>query len=267
MNRIDMKFKTLKDEGKKAFIPFITAGDPSLGITISLIEKLDSAGADIIELGVPFSDPIADGPSIQKSALRALQNNVSLRNVLCMVGQVREWTQTPIVFLTYYNLLYKYGIKKFVQDAVEAGVDGVVTADLPPEEASELISSAREHDLATIFLTAPTSTPERIKIISEASTGFIYCVSLTGVTGARSQVSDMLAPTLVQIKAHTQKPLAVGFGVSNPDQAKMVATMADGVIVGSAIVNIIESNLNNHDVMISSVEQFASSLSKAIKSV
>jgi tryptophan synthase alpha chain len=267
LNRIDMTFKTLKDKGKKAFIPFITAGDPSFEITFSLIEKLESAGADIIELGVPFSDPIADGPSIQKSALRALQNNASLGSILCMVGKVREWTQVPIVFLTYYNLLYKYGIEDFVKNAVEAGVDGVVTADLPPEEASDLISAARENDLATIFLVAPTSTPERIKIISEASTGFIYCVSLTGVTGARSQISDMLAPTLAQIKAHTQKPVAVGFGVSNPDQAKMVAGMADGVIVGSAIVNIVESNLNNHDKMISSVEQFATDLAKSIKSV
>lgn len=267
MNRIDMKFKSLKDKGKKAFIPFITAGDPSLSDTISLIEKLESAGADIIELGVPFSDPVADGPSIQKSALRALKNNVSLGNVLCMVGQVREWTQTPLVFLTYYNLIYKYGVRRFVQDAVEAGLDGVVTADLPPEEASDLISAAREYGLATIFLVAPTSTPERIKIISEACTGFIYCVSLTGVTGARSQISNMLAPTLEQIKSHTDKPIAVGFGVSTPDQAKEVAGMADGVIIGSAIVNVIEANLDDSGKMLSSVEKFATDLAKAVKSV
>lgn len=267
MNRIDTTFEALKDKGKKAFIPFITAGDPSLADTISLVEKLESAGADIIELGVPFSDPIADGPSIQKSSLRALKNNVTLGNVMCLVGQVRERTQVPIVFLTYYNLIYKYGVEKFVKDAVDAGVDGVVMADLPPEEASDLISVAREYGLANIFLVAPTSTPERIKIISQVCTGFIYCVSLTGVTGARSQISDMLVPTLKQIKSHTDKPVAVGFGVSTPDQAREVAGMADGVIVGSAIVNVIEANINNHDKMISSVEKFASDLAKAVKSV
>ena len=160
MNRIDRKFADLRSEGKKAFIPFITAGDPSLETTISLVLKLESAGADIVELGVPFSDPVADGPSIQRASLRALKHKTSLRDVIGTVAKIRTQTQVPIAFLTYYNLIFKYGIERFVKDAVEAGVDGTVIADLPPDEGSELIAAAREHDFATIFLIAPTSTPE-----------------------------------------------------------------------------------------------------------
>jgi tryptophan synthase alpha chain len=267
LNRIDKKFRDLKSEGKKAFIPFITAGDPSLEATKALVSSLESAGADIIELGVPFSDPVADGPSIQKSSMRALKNNISPRDVIKTVAEIRKATQIPIAFLTYYNLIFKYGIEEFLKDAVEAGVDGMVLADLPPEEASELTDAARKYDFATIFLIAPTSASERIKIVSEACTGFIYCVSLTGVTGARSQISEMLAPTLKEIKKHTDKPVAVGFGVSNPDQAKDVAKMADGVIVGSAIVNVIEANADDREKLLSSVEKFACSLVKAVKSV
>lgn len=267
MNRIDKKFADLRAEGKKAFIPFITAGDPTMEITVSLVEKLESVGADIIELGVPFSDPVADGPSIQRSSLRSLEHGTSLGDVMATVSKLREQTQIPIAFLTYYNLIFKYGIEKFVQDAVKSGVDGAVIADLPPDEGANLIAAARDRDFATIFLTAPTSTPERVKLVSEACTGFIYCVSLTGVTGARSQISDMLAPTLKLIKKHSDKPVAVGFGVSNPDQAREVAKMADGVIVGSAIINVIESHTDDPDKLISSVEEFAASLVEAVKSV
>ncbi len=267
MNRIDKKFADLRASGKKAFIPFITAGDPSLDITISLVSRLESAGADIIELGVPFSDPVADGRSIQKSSLRALEHGTSLRDVINTVSKIRTQTQIPIAFLTYYNLIFKYGVEQFVRDAAGAGVDGTVIADLPPEEASELVSAAREHDFATIFLVAPTSTPERVKLVSEACTGFIYCVSLTGVTGAREQISEMLAPTLKRIREHTDKPIAVGFGVSTPEQAREVAKMADGVIVGSAIVNLVEANVDNPDRLLSATEQFASSLVEAVKSV
>ena len=267
MNRIDKKFADLRAEGKKAFIPFITAGDPSLEDTIALASKLEYAGADIIELGVPFSDPVADGRTIQKSSLRSLNNKVSLRDVMDTVAKIRTQTQIPIVFLTYYNIIFKYGVEKFVKDAVEAGVDGAVVANLPPEEGSGLISAAREHDFASIFLVAPTSTPERVKIVSEACTGFVYCVSLTGVTGARATISDMLAPTLKRIKEHTDKPVAVGFGVSTPDQAREVATMADGVIVGSAIVNVVEAHVDRPDELLSAVGNFAASLVEAVKSV
>ena len=267
MNRIDRKFADLRAEGKKAFIPFITAGDPSMELTVSLVSTLESAGADIIELGVPFSDPVADGRSIQKSSLRSLKHGTSLGDVIRTVAKIRAQTQIPIAFLTYYNLIFKYGVEKFVKDAVESGVDGAVVANLPPEEAGELISAAREHDFASIFLVAPTSTPERVKIVSEACTGFIYCVSLTGVTGARDTISDMLEPTLKRIRHHTDKPVAVGFGVSSPDQAREVATMADGVIVGSAIINVIEAHKDAPDKLISAVGEFAADLVDAVKSV
>jgi tryptophan synthase alpha chain len=267
VNRIDRKFADLRAEGKKAFIPFITASDPSLETTISLVSKLQSAGADIIELGVPFSDPVADGRSIQKSSLRALKHGTSLRDVMRTVAEIRTQTQIPIAFLTYYNLIFRHGVKQFVQDAVESGVDGVVIADLPPEEASDLTSEARERDFATIFLVAPTSTPERVELVSETCTGFIYCVSLTGVTGARERISHMLTPTLERVREYTDKPVAVGFGVSNPDQARDVAGMADGVIVGSAIVNVIEAHADEPDKLLSSVETFAASLVKAVKDV
>jgi len=265
MNRIDKTFKNLASEGSKAFIPFITAGDPTLNITHSLILKLESAGADVIELGVPFSDPIADGPSIQKASLRALENNTSLKDIIGMVKNLRKDTQVPIVLMGYYNPVYKYGVERFVVDAVKSGVDGVIIADLPPEEASELTNPAKEHGLATIFLIAPTSTPDRVKLIAEASTGYIYCVSTTGVTGAREKVSDTLAPMVKLIREYTDKPISVGFGVSTPDQAKEVAKMADGVIIGSAIVNLIEKYKDDPEEILTSVEKFASSIANAIK--
>lgn len=265
MNRIVARFEDLKMNNKKAFIPFITAGDPSLDMTVSLISILESAGADVIELGIPFSDPIADGPSIQRSSLRSLENGTSLSKVMNAVSKTRSITQIPIVLMGYYNPIFKYGVERFVKDAVEIGIDGVIVADLPPEEASDMITSARKYDLSTIFLIAPTSTPDRIKLISEASTGYIYCVSSTGVTGARNRISDTLSQMVDQIRQYTEKPIAVGFGVSNPEQAKEIAQFADGVIVGSAIVNIIEKHKDDHEKLILAVEDFAKSLAIAIK--
>ena len=265
MNRIENKFKELISKGNKAFIPFITAGDPTLDITRSLILRLESAGADIIELGIPFSDPIADGPSIQKASLRALENNTSLKDIISMVSDLRKDTQIPIVLMGYYNPIYKYGVHCFVNDAVKSGIDGVIVADLPPEEASELISPAKEYGLATIFLVAPTSTPDRVKLIAETSTGYIYCVSTTGVTGAREKVSDTLEPMIKLIQEYTDKPISVGFGVSTPDQAREVSKMSDGVIIGSAIVNLIEKYKDDPEKMLVSVEEFASSIANAIK--
>lgn len=265
MNRIVAKFSDLKINNKKAFIPFITAGDPSLDMTISLISILESACADIIELGIPFSDPIADGPSIQRSSIRSLENGTSLSKVMDMISEVRSITQIPIVLMGYYNPIFKYGVESFVKDAVEVGIDGVVVADLPPEEADDMITSARKYDLSTIFLIAPTSSPERIKLISEASTGYIYCVSSTGVTGTRDKISGTLSKTVDQIRQYTEKPIAVGFGVSNPEQAKEIARLADGVIVGSAIVNIVEKYKDDHGKLILAIEDFAKSLASAIK--
>lgn len=266
MNRIDQKFSHLRTIGKKAFIPFITAGDPSLDITESLVLALESSGADLIELGVPFSDPIADGPSIQRSSLRALKSGTTLKKVMSMVTRLRTETEIPIVLMGYYNPIYKYGVKNFVKDAISMGIDGIIVADLPPEEAGELIPAAREHQLATIFLVAPTSTMERTRTICEASTGYVYCVSSTGVTGTRERISDMLLPTVEKIRCQTDKPIAVGFGVSNAEQAREVASLADGVIVGSAIVNIIEREQGS-DNLVQAVSEFSSAIVRAIKSV
>lgn len=266
INRIDKALAELKSKGKKAFAPFITAGDPTLELTKSLIMTLESVGADIIELGIPFSDPIADGPSIQRASLRSLKHNVSLSDVIKMVAEVRKETQIPIVLMGYYNPIFKYGVSKFAKDATESGIDGVIVADLPPDESAELVKSAKEHDLATIFLVAPTSTPDRVKLIAESCTGYIYCVSTTGVTGARKEISDMLAPTLTLIKKYSDKPIAVGFGVSTSDQAKEVAKVADGVIVGSAIVNIIEKYKDDSGKLLASVKEFSLGLVEAIKS-
>ena len=266
MNRIDAKFLNLKRERKKAFMPFVTAGDPTLEMTVSIISKLESVGADLIELGIPFSDPVADGSSIQKSSLRSLSNGTTLNGIFRTMEKIRSRAEIPIAFMTYYNIIFKHGLRQFVQDAVGAGVDGVIVPDLPPEEAAELISIAREHELATIFLLTPTSTAARIEMVSSVCTGFIYCVSLTGVTGARERVSDMLAPTLERIRMGTDKPIAVGFGVSTPDQAKEVAKMADGVIVGSAIVNVMEAHLDDDNKMLDAVGEFAADLVTAVKS-
>jgi tryptophan synthase alpha chain len=265
MNRIEEKFKKLKSEQRAAFIPYITAGDPSIEVTKKLFIALEESGADIIELGVPFSDPIADGPTVQKASERALKTGINLKSILELVKDLRQRSELPIALLTYYNTLLKYGIEAFSADAVEAGVDGVIVADLPPEEAEPIIEAAKKCDLATIFLVAPTSTPERMALIASVSSGFIYCVSVTGVTGARSSLSEYIYPMIAELRKHTDKPIGVGFGVSNTEQAKHVARLADAVIVGSAIINVIERNLNSQDWIVAEVKSFAKSLAAAIR--
>jgi len=238
-NRIDLKFKELREKKQKGLIPYITAGDPNLEITYELVLKLEKSGADIVELGVPFSDPLADGVVIQAASERALKSGTSLAKVLDLVKVLRNTTQVPIALLSYYNPIYKYGIAKFVKDANFVGVDGVIIPDLPPEEAGELKHEALSKNLATIFLLAPTSTAERIRLISRASTGFIYYVSLTGITGMREKLDTKLAESLRQIRLITNKPIGVGFGISTKEHVHKVTTIADAAIVGSAIVNLI----------------------------
>lgn len=250
-------------EGKKAFIPFITAGDPDISVTKSLLSEFEKLGADIVELGVPFSDPLADGPIIQKASVRALENKVSLRSVLKLVSQVRGMVSLPLALLSYYNPIFRYGLKQFVRDASACGVDGVIIPDLPPEEGSELIRLARKYNLATIFLLAPTSTGARIELISRVSTGFIYYVSVTGVTGARKKLPSKIEEDVKLIKAVSNKPVCVGFGVSSPPQAARIARVSDGVIVGSAIINRIEKNLGRRD-LVARVSRFVRELRKAI---
>ncbi|MDP3111022.1 MAG: tryptophan synthase subunit alpha [Thermodesulfovibrionales bacterium] len=240
MNRIERTFKELKSLNKKAFIPYIMAGDPSVERTKELVLVLEECGADIIELGVPFTDPLADGPTIQRAAERALKEGVTLKGVLTLVKDLRTKTRVPLVLMTYYNPVFKYGEERFVKDAKDAGVDGVIIPDLPPDEAGELIKTAKKAGLATIFLLAPTSTEDRIKKVATASRGFIYYVSMTGITGAQILLDGSIGKSINNIRSITDKPVAVGFGISTPEEARTVSGISDGVIVGSAIVRKIQ---------------------------
>jgi tryptophan synthase alpha chain len=236
LTRIDKTFRRLKSKGKKAFIPYIMAGDPSLEKTKEVVLLFEECGADIVELGVPFSDPLADGPTIQRAAERALKNGVTLRNVIATVKDMRKGTQVPLVLMTYFNPVFKYGTDTFIKDAKDAGVDGVIVPDLPPDEAGDFIHLSKKAALNTIFLLAPTSTEARIKKVSKASTGFIYYVSITGTTGANLSLDGSIDISISKIRGYTDRPVAVGFGVSTSEEAAAVARISDGVIVGSAIV-------------------------------
>jgi tryptophan synthase alpha chain len=266
MNRVEKKFRELKKFGKKAFIAYITAGDPGINMTKKIVLALEGSGADVIELGIPFSDPLADGPTIQAASHRALLKGANLKKIFALVADLRKVTEIPLVFMTYYNPVLRYGIDDFIMDCRKSGVDGVIVPDLPFEEAGDLIKLSKEHGIATIFLVAPTSTKDRMANIVKRSSGFIYYVSLTGVTGARVKLPPEVMSNIRVIKSVTDKPVAVGFGISTPAQARKVSTVADGVIVGSAIVKIIADNQNNHNALISKVSSFSKKLSKAIHS-
>jgi tryptophan synthase alpha chain len=249
MSRIKNTFNRLKKKNEKALIPYIMAGDPDLAATKSIIVAMEMAGCDIIELGAPFSDPLADGPTIQKAALRSLHHHTSIKDVLGLVAEVRKESRIPLIIMTYYNLIFHYGEERFVNDAAAAGLDGIILPDLPPEEAGTLIPLAKKAGLDTIFLLAPTSTDDRIKVVSKVSQGFIYYVSLTGVTGSHLGLQQAaIKESLLRIKEQTDKPVAVGFGIATADQAAQVAASgADGVIVGSALVKVIEENSGSPD--------------------
>lgn len=265
MNRIDKKFKELKKKRKKAFIAYITAGDPSLVQTEKLVTALDVAGADIIELGVPFSDPMADGPTIQQASERSLKKRTNIISIIKLVKSIRKKSQVPLILMSYYNPVFRYGANKFIKDTKAAGIDGVIIPDLPPEEANAFVKLARRHGYCCIFLLAPTSTAQRIKLAAGKSSGFIYYVSLTGVTGAREKLPKELVSDVRRIKRIAAKiPVCVGFGVSTEKQVKEIAKVADGVIVGSAIVKIIEKNLGSHG-LDKKVLNFVSRLARATK--
>jgi tryptophan synthase alpha chain len=264
MNRIEQKFKDLKRHGKKAFIAFITAGDPDLKTTEELVVALEAAGVDIIELGIPFSDPLADGPTIQASFLRALHKGTTVKKILETVKRIRLKTSIPIALMSSYNPVFRFGEEKFVKTCVNVGVDGLIVPDLPPEEAQNLRCLALQNDIDTIFFVAPTSQDERIKANAKASSGFVYYVSVTGITGSQSAVAQSVVKQVKRIKLLTDKPVCVGFGISTPKQVKDIGRVADGVIVGSAIVKAIEQNKGNRN-LVPAVSHYVSSLVKALK--
>ncbi len=246
-NRIEEKFLELKRKRKKAFIAFITAGYPNLKATEKLVLELGHRGVDIIELGVPFSDPMADGPTIQEASFESLKKKTSLSDILKLVKRLRKKSEVVICLMTYYNPIFAFGEEKFVKSAKSAGVDGVIVPDLPPEEAEGLIKLSRSAALDTIFFISPTTSRERIRFIARVSRGFIYYVSLAGVTGARKNLPADLVNRLKEVKKYAKVPVCVGFGVSTNQQVRQIYKIADGVIVGSAIVKKIKENLHNKD--------------------
>jgi tryptophan synthase alpha chain len=240
MNRITQTFKQLRAKQEKALIPFITAGDPDLATTAALIPLLATAGADIIELGMPFSDPMADGPTIQQSSERALAAGTTLAGILAAVKSARQSTQVPIVLMGYFNPVLQFGLDQFAAAAADAGVDGVLIVDLPLEEATEFRRACRRHGLDLIFLITPTTDPARIARIAAQGQGYLYYVSVAGVTGARASVAAELEQRVTDVKSHTELPVVVGFGIATPEQAAAAGLAADGVVVGSALVKLFE---------------------------
>lgn len=266
MNRIEERFAQLKREGRKAFIVYIGAGDPNLEATRELALAFEQAGVDVLELGVPFSDPLADGLVNQLAAQRGLESGTTPPQLLATVARIRRQSQIPIVLYIYFNLIHRVGMERFIADAAKAGVDGLLVLDLPPEESANYEALMRQAGLCNIYLVAPTTPEDRMELIVRRGAGFIYYISREGVTGMQSKVASNLAEQVAKIRAYTNLPVAVGFGVSNPEQAKLVAHNADGVVVGSAIVNQIALHGKSPE-LVAKVGAFVKSLGAAIKSV
>lgn len=255
MTRIHKLFQRTKHENRAALIAYITAGDPNLAATPDIVATLERAGADLIELGVPFSDPIADGPVIQRAAGRSLAAGTTVAGVLDAARKIRATSEIPLLLFTYLNPVLRYGLQALARDAAAAGIDGCLLTDVSVEEAEPYVAAMRECNLDTVFLAAPTSTERRLKLVAQYSTGFVYLVSRTGVTGERADLSDSLGPLLAKMKEATALPLAAGFGISTPEQAREVAKMADGVVVGSAIVRQMEADLGGLEAFVRSLAQ------------
>lgn len=265
MSRISHRFEQLKEQGRVALIPFVTAGDPGPAVTVPLMHAMVKAGADIIELGVPFSDPMADGPVIQRASERALEHGISLRDVLAMVRNFRETdATTPVILMGYLNPIEVMGYEVFALAAEEAGVDGVLTVDLPPEEADDLLSSLRPRDIDPIFLMAPTTTEERMQRICDTASGFVYYVSVKGITGAGHLAVDQVADMTDRIRKHTGLPVGVGFGIKDANMAQSVARIADAVIVGSVLVGRIEELREAPDEIAPAIAGILSSMRQAM---
>jgi len=251
MNRIENAFAKAKSEGRSAFVSYVCAGDPDAATSLEVCRTLIASGVDVLEIGVPFSDPLADGLTNQLAAQRALEAGTTREDVFDLVRAIRQGNDsTPIVFYTYYNLMFSGGLDRYIAEAKAAGVDGLLVLDLPPEEAGDHMDACESHDMKTVFLLAPTTPPERVAYIARFATGFIYYVSRTGVTGVRDDLAGDLKEMVDMIKGHTDKPLVVGFGIHSREQVRAVSELADGVVVGSAIVNTIKDNLGDRDAIL-----------------
>jgi len=265
MNRLNVRFDKLKEIGRKALIPYVTAGDPTPQITVPMMHAMVGAGANIIELGVPFSDPMADGPVIQRASERALKHNISLRDVLGMVSTFRKMDDiTPVVLMGYLNPIEIMGYEQFAEEAKEAGVDGVLIVDIPPEEATELLAALEKVEVCPIFLLAPTSTLERIKLICSVANGFVYYVAIKGVTGASHLDLSEVEAKVSKIREVTDLPIGVGFGIKDAETAKQISKMADAVVVGSALVSRIEALADEPQKAKDSVVELLLSMRKAM---
>lgn len=265
-NRIDQRFAELRKSGKKGFVAYISAGDPDLNATLKLAAELESAGVDILELGIPFSDPLADGVVNQSAAQRALEAGTTLPKILEAIRIFRKTSELPIVFFTYLNPIYTYGYERFHKDAAAAGADGVLVLDMPPDEEARNQELHAKSSLRMIRLIAPATPPDRMESICKSAEGFIYCVSREGVTGEQTEIADSLGAQITAVRHHTKLPLVVGFGISTPEQAHTVATHADGVVVGSAIVRRIGEHGKDAD-LVGRIGDFVRPLVAAVKSV
>ncbi len=246
-SRITRLFETCSVEKRKAFIAYLTAGDPSPELSAPLVLALERGGADLIELGVPFSDPIADGPVIQRASERALEKGTTMKGILEMIREIRKQSEIPLLLFSYLNPVMHYGFEALARDAAAAGIDGILLTDLSVEEAEEPVKRIREQSLDAVFLAAPTSSERRLKLVGKHSSGFVYLVSRTGVTGEQASLSEQAIPLIQRMRRHTSLPLAVGFGISTPAHVAEVARFADGVVVGSGIVKTIEANMSSPD--------------------
>lgn len=258
MNRIDVAFDRLKEENRKAMIPFITAGDPDLGATIELVLAMEQGGADIIELGVPYSDPLADGAVIQASSARALKAGARIASIMNTVKTIRELSTVPLIFLVYYNSVFKYGVESFISEAGSAGIDGLIIPDLPIEERKDIIEIGDKYGVYLIPLVAPTSK-DRIQKITENGKGFVYCVSTAGVTGVRQSIKTDINEYMSIVSSYTKLPKALGFGISGPEMAQRYKDCCEGIIVGSAIVRTV-AEAKTREAMMEGVRGFVSQI-------
>ncbi|WP_026487254.1 tryptophan synthase subunit alpha [Caldanaerobius polysaccharolyticus] len=263
MNRIDERFSRLIARGQKALITYITAGDPHIELTYQLVLEMEKAGADMIELGIPYSDPLADGPVIQRASARALANGVRIPDIMKVVRSIRQVSDIPLIYLVYYNSVFKYGLERFIGEAAEVGIDGLIIPDLPLEERGEIYDMVRKYGVHLIPLVAPTSH-QRIKKITEKAGGFVYCVSTTGVTGQREKMDTDIKRYMEEVASYTDLPRAIGFGISGPDMANSLKGYCEGIIVGSAVVSEIEKGGDSNEQIVENVRALVKDLKGAL---